>query len=141
MYQARGQDICKFIRQTIEPLNGPVVLLAHSLGGIAAVDMFIEAPIEKPTVQLLVTVGSQAPLLYELNALVSMPFDPHARLPKHFPPWLNIYDEHDFLSYQCAKIFPEVHDVRVDNGQPFPESHSAYWGNGKVWDAILSTLP
>jgi hypothetical protein len=141
MYQARGQAIRKFVRQTIEQLDGPVVVIGHSLGGIAAVDMMIEAPVERPSVKLLVTVGSQAPLLYELNALVSMPFDPYGRLPKHFPPWLNIYDEHDFLSYQGAKLFPEVHDERVDNGQPFPESHSAYWGNDKVWDAILSRLP
>jgi hypothetical protein len=141
MYQARGQDIRRFIHQTIEPLPGPVVVLTHSLGGIAAVDLFIEASIIKPTVKLLVTVGSQAPLLYELNALVSMAFNPHGRLPQHFPNWLNIYDEHDFLSYRASPIFPEAQDVRVRNGQPFPESHSAYWGNAEVWDAIMSKLP
>jgi hypothetical protein len=141
MYQAHGQGIRRFIRQTIETLDGPVVVIAHSLGGIAAVDMLIETPIEKPPIRLLVTVGSQAPLLYELNALVSMPYDPHGRLPKHFPPWLNIYDERDFLSYKGSGIFSEVHDMSVNNGQPFPESHCAYWGNDKVWDAILSKLP
>jgi predicted alpha/beta hydrolase family esterase len=141
MYQARGQDIRRFIRQTIEKVEGPVVVIEHSLGGIAAVDLFIEAPVTRPTVKLLVTIGSQAPLLYELNALVSMTFDAHGRLPQHFPSWLNIYDEHDFLSYKASSIFSEAQDVCVRNGQPFPESHSAYWGNAEVWDAILSKLP
>lgn len=139
LYQARGDGIRSFIREEIAKSSDPVVLIAHSLGGIACVDLLIrEAPV--PGVRLLVTVGSQAPLLYELNALTSVPYAPEWRLPDRFPPWLNIYDEHDFLSYAAAKVFPGAHDEMVDNGQPFPESHSAYWANGRVWDAILSKL-
>jgi len=41
-----------------------------------------------------------------------------------------------------APLFPgRVEDVEVDNGQPFPQSHSAYRANPKVWDAIVSRLP
>jgi len=33
-----------------------------------------------------------------------------------------------------------VRDERVDNGQPFPDSHSAYWTNTQVWTAILTHM-
>jgi hypothetical protein len=90
-------------------------------------------------VKLLVTVGSQAPFLYEINALQSLPFG-HA-LPSHFPRWLNIYDLRDFLSYKGSTIFPgKVKDVKVDNKEPFHWSHSAYWTNDHVWNAIAEEL-
>ncbi len=51
--------------------------------------------------------------------------------------WLTVYDRSDFLSYKAEPAFPgRVTDVQVDNGQPFPESHSAYWHNDEqVWKA------
>ena len=139
MYQVRGQKIRDFIRATIAPLPGPVVVIAHSLGGIACVDLLLEK--QPPQDLLLVTVGSQAPLLYELNALVGREYDSNWTLPPDFPRWLNIYDKRDFLSYIGADIFPgRVKDVEVDSGQPFPESHGAYWTNKHVWDAIWETI-
>jgi predicted alpha/beta hydrolase len=144
MYQSRGQEIRDFIRRTIEnfPTTEPIVLIAHSLGGIACVDLLLET--DPPKVDLLVTVGSQAPLLYEWNALVNQKFDKDFKLPDSFPQWLNIYDERDFLSYLAADIFvskKKVEDVRVKSGQPFPESHGAYWGNKAVWQAIFDRMP
>ena len=111
----------------------PVTLLAHSLGGIACVDALIEEPI--PGVERLVTVGSQAPFFYEIDALAALPYG--KPLPDQFPAWLNIYDRRDFLSYIAAGVFPgRVTDQRVDNGQPFPQAHSAYWRNDAVWRHI-----
>jgi hypothetical protein len=137
LYQARGKEIRSFIRQRIAGVAGPRVVLAHSLGGIACVDLLVSEPID---VDLLVTVGSQAPFFYEINALQSMPHG--TPLPGGFPSWLNIYDLRDFLSYVGGKIFPgRVTDVEVDNRQPFPASHSAYWSNGAVWTAIAKELP
>jgi hypothetical protein len=90
---------------------------------------------------LLVTIGSQSPILYELNALVGMEYNPNAKLPETFPEWLNIYDRNDFLSYVGEKIFSEkIQDVEIDSKQPFPESHGAYWENDKVWDAVLQKM-
>lgn len=137
LYQARGEAICDFIRDQIAQVAGPCVLLAHSLGGIACVDLLVKQPAE---VKLLVTVGSQAPFLYEINALKSLPFG--QALPAHFPRWLNIYDLRDFLSYKGASIFEgKVRDVKVDNREPFHWSHSAYWSNAEVWKAIAEELP
>lgn len=137
-YQARGETLRNFIGERVKQ-TGATVILAHSLGGIAAVDWLAGA---KRDVAALVTVGSQAPFLYEIDALASRGYG--EGLPSDFPAkWLNIYDPRDFLSYVGKDVFPgRVKDVEVDNGQPFPESHSAYWQNdAQVWTAIDKFLP
>ncbi|MEH1789973.1 MAG: hypothetical protein V7L23_31515 [Nostoc sp.] len=138
LYQTRGEKIRAFIQEQIAQVEPPVVLTAHSLGGIACVDLLVQQQLSQ--VELLVTVGSQAPFLYEINALYSLEYG--QLLPEHFPQWLNIYDLRDFLSYVGNRIFPErVQDVVVDSKQPFPRSHGAYWTNAKTWEAIISRLP
>jgi hypothetical protein len=142
LYQTRGAEIRNFIRDTIQKAEGPVILLAHSLGGIISVDLLINEDL--PQVESLITVGSQSPFFYEINALQSLHFEDipaDERLPAHFPTWLNVYDRRDFLSYIGANIFgPKVIDIEVDNRQPFPYSHSAYWSNQTMWDTIIKKL-
>lgn len=137
LYQARGEAIRARIRERILASAEPVHLLAHSLGGVACVDLLATETL--PVLQLI-TVGSQAPFLYEINALPSLPFG--EPLPASVPSWLNVYDPRDFLSYIGASVFPgRVVDHQVNNRQAFPASHSAYWWNPQAWEAILSTLP
>jgi hypothetical protein len=133
-YQARGDEIRNFIRKSITDLGDDVYLLAHSLGGIACVDLLGSAAV--PRVKGLITVGSQASYLHEIGALWGLP--PGVKdLPHHFPPWLNLYDPYDFLSYVAAPVFKSgVTDVRIDSRQPFPHSHSAYWTNEQTWKAV-----
>jgi hypothetical protein len=124
--------------------RGEVILMAHSLGGIACVDLLILEEI--PQVKLLITMGSQAPFFYEINALQSMEFRdeaPEKRLPAYFPRWLNFYDLRDFLSYVGQPVFgnERVTDVSVDNRLPFPDSHGGYFSNDDVWGTVLRTLP
>jgi hypothetical protein len=139
VYQAKGKKIRDFIRSQIELVEPPVVLLAHSLGGIACVDLLIEEDL-RDRVKLLITAGSQAPFLYEIGALQTLEFG--NPLPEHFPKWLNIYDLRDFLSYVGEGVFPgKLKDVKVDNRQPFPQAHGAYWANAETWDAIAKVLP
>ena len=143
LYQTRGAKIRDFIEKIIADAEPPAVLITHSLGGIACVDLLIEKSL--PQVVHLVTVGSQAPFLYEINALYSLEFG--QPLPEHFPQWLNIYDKRDFLSYISGKIFNEpnqpekVKDVEVISKQPFPRSHGAYWTNATTWEAVIPELP
>lgn len=144
LYQAKGHKIRKFIQQQVEndQVEPPVILMAHSLGGIACVDLLIEQDLSAK-VKGLITVGSQAPFFYEIGALQQLDYgDP---LPNHFPKnWLNIYDLRDFLSYvgDHPELFPgKMKDVQVDNRQPFPEAHGAYWANKATWDAITEFLP
>jgi hypothetical protein len=137
LYQTRGDTIRTYIMDVLAKASPPVVILAHSLGGIACVDLVISHP--EVQVDLLVTVGSQAPFLYELGILTSLssrdPLPPH--FPQHPQQWLNIYDENDLLSFVGGKVFQgRVTDFAVDNRQPFPQSHSAYWDNKKMWEEI-----
>ncbi|WP_330349850.1 hypothetical protein [Streptomyces sp. NBC_00582] len=138
-YQARGETLRRLIKRTIEHTPGDAVtVIAHSLGGVACVDLLVEQEVER--VDQLITVGSQAPFFYEVGALVSL--EHPGRPPAHFPRrWLNLYDRRDLLSFRAAQVFPGVAtDHEVDNRQPFPFAHSAYWSNGKVWDAVGTWL-
>lgn len=144
LYQAKGYKIREFIRRQVEndQVKPPVYLMAHSLGGIACVDLLIEQDLSAK-VKGLITVGSQAPFFYEIGALQQLDYgDP---LPGHFPKnWLNVYDLRDFLSYvgnQKGLFAGNMIDILVDNNQPFPEAHGAYWSNDATWDAIIDFLP
>jgi len=89
---------------------------------------------ELPEVKGLITAGSQAPLLYELGALQTLP--PKTPLPTAFPPWLNLYDENDLLSYRADRLFSGTPDQQVDSMLPPREAHSAYWKLDTAWAAI-----
>lgn len=132
LYQSNGAAIREFIRSKILAAEGPVTVVAHSLGGIASVDLLAFA--DAPKVERLITVGSQAPLLYEIGALASL--RPGQNLPPEFPAWLNIYDQNDMLSYVGERLFPTIRDMEVESAQPFPDAHSAYFNNDAVWDGI-----
>jgi len=138
MYQARGEKIRAFIRERIEAQEGSVIVLAHSLGGIAAVDLLLTTPLLQ--VCALITAGSQSAYLYEINGLNGL--ERGQSWPKHFPKkWLNIYDVNDFLSYPAEGVFRQrVKDFRNSSHQPFPESHSAYWRSQKVWQEVGAFL-
>ena len=138
LYQGRGRRIRDFIRMRIKEMQQPVIIIGHSLGGVASVDVLATEDLLKHVI-LLITVGSQAPYFYEINALQSL--ERGEELPEHFPPWVNIYDLRDFLSFVGDKVFPgRVHDYEVNNRQPFPESHSAYWRNQATYDRIAYAI-
>ncbi|MGW0895874.1 alpha/beta fold hydrolase [Streptomyces goshikiensis] len=138
LYLAHGEPLRRRLREAVGELEPPVVVIGHSLGGIIALDSLIASP--SPRVALLVTVGSQAPFLYESGALPGL-VHPEP-LPEHLPDWLNVYDRRDLLGYVGAPLFPgRVTDVEVDNRQPFPAAHSAYWTNPAVYRAIAARLP
>ncbi|GGS27333.1 hypothetical protein Snoj_09730 [Streptomyces nojiriensis] len=139
-YQSRGHELRDFLHARITADPGPTVLIGHSLGGIALVDLLTLAAARGeavPGAELLVTVGSQAPFLYELGALTAL--EPGAKLPYGFPRWLNVYDRHDVLSYLAAPVFPgdaRVSDHEVRSRQPFPACHSAYWKQDSLYERI-----
>lgn len=138
LYQARGQEIRDFIEKRIVECGKDVIVLAHSLGGIACVELLIEK--ELPQVKALVTVGSQAPFLYEINALGKLAWrDP---LPGFFPKqWLNVYDRNDLLSYCAGEVFKgHAEDLEVHSDLPFPDSHSGYWALSTFWDRFEPLL-
>lgn len=138
LYQARGAAIREFIASRAADCGPGTAIVAHSLGGIACVDTLVER--ELPQVELLVTVGSQAPFLYEIGALSQLACG--EPLPAHFPRrWLNFYDLNDLLSYRAAPLFTGIAvDYRVASGQPFPLAHSAYWSQPTFWQVLGKAL-
>jgi len=139
LYQSRGVGLRQFLAEAIVNAGAPVVILAHSLGGIACVDLLIERDLRENVVAL-VTVGSQAPLFFELNALQSLHFG--QKLPLWFPPhWINFFDPSDFLSYIGVPVFGDaVKDIEINSGEPFPTSHSAYWDCDALWERLKVEL-
>lgn len=132
LYQTHGAKIRSFIKGKIESCPAPVTIVAHSLGGIACVDLLALCRI--PEIEALVTLGSQSSFMHEIGSLSSLKAG--EKLRENFPRWLNIFDRNDFLSFFASRIFPNAKDFEVASGQPFPESHSAYFGNEVVWTRI-----
>ncbi|MET9385898.1 hypothetical protein ABZY09_33765 [Streptomyces sp. NPDC002928] len=137
-YLCRGEPVRADLRALVAGLEPPVTLIGHSLGGVIALDTLVTTAL--PQVRLLVTVGSQGPFLYESGSLPSLTHP--EPLPCHVPDWLNLYDPRDLLSYLGAGLFPgRVSDAVVDNRQPFPAAHSAYWTNPDVYRLVTERLP
>jgi len=142
-YMRRGETIRKEVRKWLakQSHDEPVVLLGHSLGGIAAVDLLAD---QKRTerVDLLVTVGSQAPLLYLMDALVHL--RPGVSKVEPFTPWLNVYDRNDLLSFCAERVWPNttgIVDQQVESRLPFPTSHSAYWSLETLYETVAKHWP
>ena len=145
-YQAHGDEIREYVGGRIREIAGPVVLLAHSLGGIIAFDLLARAGSDRGAarldqVKMLVTVGSQVPLLYELSALAGAVNFPAPLPPTFTPKWINIYDRRDLLAYAGRDLFPgQCHDIRVDTRAPFPTAHSAYWDTDAVYRHLAKEI-
>ena len=112
----------------------PVVAVGLSLGGIILVDSLARLltdatrpEAERSPADLLVTVGSQSAALRAMGVMPSAPRDViHPRL---FTPWLNVWHEHDYLSYPIGAMFEHLGDVsdrRAVQRGAFPGVHSGY---------------
>ena len=89
-----------------------------------------------PRVKGLITVGSQAPYLHEIGGLWGLA-PGTAELPSHFPPWLNLYDPYDFLSYVVAPVFQRgVWTCGSSPDNPFRIPIAGDWTNAQTWNAI-----
>jgi hypothetical protein len=142
-YQAVGHHIRDLIRKKIDSIPGDLFVLGHSLGGIACFELMVEArrgddADRLSSVKGLITVGSQAPLLYEFDALQTL--QKSKPLPVGFPKWLNLYDENDLLSYRADRVFNVRADKQVDSMLPPLEAHSAYWKLDQTWNAIADLM-
>ncbi len=112
----------------------PVVAVGLSLGGIILVDSLARLltdakrpEAERSPADLLVTVGSQSAALRTMGVMPSAPRDViHPRL---FTPWLNVWHEHDYLSYPIGPMFEHLGDIsdrRAVQRGAFPGVHSGY---------------
>jgi hypothetical protein len=99
------------------PRSGSIILIAHSLGSVVAVDLLTKLPPDL-TVDLLLTVGSPLAIkrLGDPGFEAEFPYD-------RVGGWLNLYDPGDIVTVGCGvgRRFPAACDIAVDTGQ----SHNA----------------
>lgn len=142
--QRRGdKQTYSLIRKEIEALKDDVVIIAHSLGGVLAVDLLTEPDPPKQVVKLI-TVGSQPAFFGAADALKNVTLkNGSITLPTNFPQWLNIYDPADFLSFYASRFFSgtQIEDFEVNSGVAFPEAHGAYFRQARMYDRIATFLP
>lgn len=145
-YQAHGAVLRRYLAERVADVQGPVLLLAHSLGGIAAFEMLAErhdhdtrrlrAPLDR--VVGLITVGSQIGYFAAVNALATGPVS----APGFAVPWVNLWNPRDWLSFEAAPVLGEdrVRDVEVGALQPFPAAHGAYWTREVLYREMAGML-
>ena len=112
----------------------PVVAVGLSLGGDILVDALAallgdgaRPEAERRPADLLVTVGSQSAALRAMGVMPSAPRD--VVHPTLFTPWLNVWHEHDYLSYPVGAVFEHLGDLcdrRAVQRGAFPGVHSGY---------------
>lgn len=134
-YLSNGDPIRAFVARSLTDAlerTSPIIALGNSLGGIILVETLAASGAPRP--DLLVTVGSQAPLLETIHALPGVGMD------GPFQPWLNFYDLRDFAAFVAQPVWPDqagIQDVAVDSGLGFPDSHGAvYLSLPAVYQAI-----
>ena len=123
VYQRAGGAIRGHVRSVLAAVTDaqrPLVAMGNSLGGIILVDLLREPDAPRP--DLLVTAGSQAPVLQTFGGLG----EDASRPP--FQPWLNFYDQRDFLAFIAEPVWP---------GEPGSTTSEWTWTSG----SLTSTAP
>jgi hypothetical protein len=149
LYERRGDEILSMIEDKIQAeaaKGNRVIVLGHSLGGIMMVDLLSRPRKPGPLpVAMLITVGSQAPVLFKFDALGTMRLKNPLPDGTPYRPWLNIYDRNDFLSFCAARTFPGavagIDDFEVESNVSFPEAHSAYFRQPSFFAKIAESWP
>ena len=137
----KQQPIRERLRQALNAVVGPVVVVGHSLGTVIAYDVLSEPGFAASAVPLLVTLGS--PLGYtEIQDVVTRPL----RLPAPVQLWANFADPLDLIALDTSLAdefqgAPRIIDALVDN--PSPDNHAAcgYLRASRVRSTVAAAVP
>jgi hypothetical protein len=92
-FGAVGEAIREVVRERLRVIDGPVVVIGHSLGSIVAYDVLREPEFDGLDLPLFLTVGS--PLgITEVQDLVARPLE----VPRAAAAWRNVCDGFDFVA-------------------------------------------
>jgi hypothetical protein len=136
----RKEPIRERLRQALDGVDGPVLVIGHSLGTVIAYDVLREPRVAGKAVPLLVTLGS--PLGYtEIQDVVTKPLT----IPAPVRLWANFADPQDLISLDTSLAddfqgAPRIIDALVDN--PAPNNHAAcgYLGASRVRSTVTAAL-
>ena len=111
--------------------DDPLVVVAHSLGGIISYDLLTSSAADL-RVDLLVTVGTQVGFFEELKLFASsdpaIPGDGRQKVPHPAAVrrWINVFDHSDLLGYAVGPVIDGVTDYAYRTGTLL-KAHSAYF--------------
>ncbi len=134
-----GDAIRDRLRSTLAEVDGPVVVIGHSLGSIIAYDVLRESGPDRE-IPLLVTVGS--PLgITEIQDLVTRPL----QVPDGVARWRNIADGRDLVALDRTirpEYAPSAHtaDFLVVNDSANHHGIREYLSSGPVRDAVAALV-
>ncbi|MGW0994543.1 hypothetical protein ACWD5V_14750 [Streptomyces sp. NPDC002523] len=156
VYQRHREAIHARVRKSIDSVDPalgrtperPVRVVAHSLGGVIAVDMAIAAtPLWTSS---LLTFGSQAAFFHACDPRGGQILPYSGNQPVALPPslarWTNLWEPLDMLAFVAAGVF-QLHDgsTPIDISVPHAAStgvwtHSSYWDLPSVASEISTAM-
>lgn len=129
------------LRQALDAVAGPVVVVSHSLGTMIAYDVLSEPRFAGRAVPLLVTLG--APLGYtEIQDVIAKPL----RIPPPVGLWANFADPLDVITLDTTLSDdfgggPRIVDTQVDNPSPNNHDSGGYLRAPQVRSRVAAAVP
>lgn len=141
IFTDRRNAIQDRLRQALDAVDGPVVVISHSLGTMIAYDVLSEPRFAARAVPLLVTLG--APLGYtEVQDVIAQPL----RIPAPVQLWANFADQLDMVTLDTtlADDFgggPRIVDTQVNNPSPNHHASCGYLRAPQLRSRVATALP
>jgi hypothetical protein len=120
----------------------PLIIVGHSMGGNIAYDVLSHYRTEL-SVESLVTVGSQASLLRQLDVFHVR--DPRGQPKRALKPpgvarWINIVDHHDALAFLFEPEFEGVVDREYRTDAGITGAHTSYFARASFFERLAAYL-
>lgn len=125
--------------------NEPVVIVAHSLGGVITYDLLTHFAPDR-VVDLFVSVGSQVAHFEEMKLFKNSPKDipgsggDKVAKPGNVKHWINVFDEVDIFSYSCKAVFDAVRDHPYDTKTYVGKAHGAYFEQPRFYERLRARI-
>lgn len=136
-FDGAGDAMRDRLQQRLDPVDGPVIVIGHSLGSVVAYDALHKTPRDVP---LLVTIGSPLAVT-EVQDLVTRPL----RVPDGVRQWRNVADGRDLVALDRT-IRPEylpaerTADFLVVNDSPSHHGALEYLASGPVRSSVADLM-
>jgi len=133
---------------TFRNMNDPMIIVAHSMGGIISYDILSHFRPEL-VCDLFVTVGSQVGVFAELGLLPAIPIDrtsapdsnrPKAKVPANIKRWINVFDPADVLGFKADGVFDRVEDYAFSSNVSSLTAHGMYFERPHFYERLRARI-